>query len=95
MTTRNEFIGKLKERLDDLDQKIEKLKGKGEKMQDEARKEYESRLHDLREKRREASRKIKEIEAAGDEKWQHLKDEAEHLWNALGNSFNYFKSHFK
>jgi len=93
--SRNEFIDKMKERLDDLDEKIDELKEEGDKLEGEAKKEYENRLHDLREKRREAKRKMDEVEAAGEEKWQQFKDEAEHAWKALGNSFNYFKSHFK
>lgn len=93
--SRNEFIGKMKDQLDDLDEKIEDLKKKGDKLEGEAKKEYENRLHDLREKRREAKRKLDEVQAGGEEKWQQLKDEAEHAWKALGNSFNYFKSHFK
>lgn len=93
--SRNEFIERMKERLDDLDEKIEDLKQKGDKFEGEAKMEYENRLHDLREKRREAKRKLDETRAAGEEKWQQVKDEAEHAWKALGNSFNYFKSHFK
>ena len=93
--SRNEFIGTMKDRLDDLDNQIEDLKKRGEKFEGEAHKEYENRLHDLREKRREAKRKIDDIQAASEEKWQQVKDEVEHAWKALGNSFNYFKSHFK
>lgn len=93
--SRNEFIEKMKNGLDDLDQQIEDLKQRGEKFEGEARKEYENRLHDLREKRREAKRKLDDAQSAGEERWQQLKDEAEHAWKALGNSFNYFKSHFK
>jgi TolA-binding protein len=94
-SNRNEFISKMKDRLDQLDEEIETMKGKGEKMDAEARKEFESRMHDLREKRREAKRKINDLYAASEEKWQQLMDETEHAWKALGNSFNYFKSHFK
>lgn len=93
--SRNEFIEKMKGALDDLDEKIEDLKQRGDKFEGEARKEYENRLHDLREKRRETKRKMDEVQAASEEKWQQFKDEAEHAWKALGNSFSYFKSHFK
>ncbi|MGK7294271.1 MAG: hypothetical protein ACNS61_00415 [Candidatus Wenzhouxiangella sp. M2_3B_020] len=93
--SRNEFIANMKDRLDDLDKEIEDLKRDADKFEGEAKKEYENRLHDLREKRREADRKITELQAAGEEKWQAVKDEAEHAWKALGNSFNYFRSHFK
>jgi chromosome segregation ATPase len=94
-TTRKHFIETLKGRLDDLDDRIKKLEMKGKQFEGEARKEYENRLQDLREKRRHVDRKLDELRAAGEEKWQALKDEAEHTWKALGNSFNYFKSHFK
>ncbi|MFU8877365.1 MAG: hypothetical protein ACNA7E_04425 [Wenzhouxiangellaceae bacterium] len=92
---RNEFISRMKDRLDELDKEIDKLKGEAGKFEAKAQKEYENRLHDLREKRREAKRRIDDLQSAGDEKWQQLKDETEHAWKALGNSFNYFKSHFK
>ncbi|MDT8321304.1 MAG: hypothetical protein RQ826_12335 [Xanthomonadales bacterium] len=94
-SNRNEFIARMKDRLDELDRDIDKLKGEAGKFEAQARMEYENRLHDLREKRREIKRRIDDLRSAGDEKWQHLKDEAEHAWKALGNSFNYFKSHFK
>lgn len=93
--SRNDFIERMKERLDDLDERIEDLKKRGDRFEGEARKEYENRLHDLREKRREAKRKLDDIRSASEERWQQIKDEAEHAWEALGNSFNYFKSHFK
>jgi chromosome segregation ATPase len=94
-TTRKNFIDTLKGRLDDLDGHIARLEQKGKEFEGEARKEYEKRLQDLREKRRHVDRKIQELRAAGEEKWQALKDEAEHTWKALSNSFSYFKSHFK
>lgn len=94
-TTRKNFIETLKGRLDDLDARIKKLELKGKEFEGEARKEYEKRLQDLREKRRHVDRKLDELRAAGEEKWQALKDEAEHTWKALSSSFNYFKSHFK
>lgn len=94
-TTRKGFIDNLKSKLDDLDARIKKLELKGKELQGEARKEYEKRLLDLQEKRRQVDRKMDELRAAGEEKWQALKGEAEHTWKALGNSFNYFKSHFK
>jgi len=93
--SRNEFIEKLKDRLDDLDEQVEKAKKKGDELEGEARKEYEKRLKDLKENRREAEKKLKEVQAAGEDQWQGMKDEAEHAWKALGNSFEYFKSHFK
>jgi len=94
-SVRNEFIAKMKAQLDKIDNEIEEMKGKSDKLEADVLKEYENRLHELREKRREAKRKISDLQSASDEKWQQVKDEAEHTWKALHNSFNYFKSHFK
>ena len=93
--TRNEFIARMKDRLDELDRKIEELKHKADKFDAQAKKEYENRLNDLRGKRRELRRKVDDLQSVGSEQWQKMKDEAEHAWKALGNSFNYFKSHFQ
>jgi len=92
---RNEFIANLKQRLDQLDGQIANLKAESEKLEAEARKEYENRMHDLRAKRRELEGKLDELRSASDQTWQQIKDEAEHAWKALGNSFNYLKSHFR
>ena len=94
-SNRNEFISKLKDRLDQLDEEIESLKQKSGQLEAQAKKEYENRLHDLRGKRREAKRSVDDLQSASEEKWQQIKDETEHAWKALNNSFNYFKSHFK
>ena len=94
-SNRNEFISKMKDRLDQLDEELEDLKQKSDDFEAGAKQEYENRLHELREKRREAKRTIDDLRSASDEKLQQVKDEAEHAWKALGNSFNYFKSHFK
>ncbi len=93
--SRREFIERLKSQLDDIDAQMAKFEKRADELEGEARKEYEKRLNDLREDRRNAQRRIDEARAAGEERWQEIKDEAEHAWKALGNSINYFKSHFK
>jgi len=65
-SNRNEFISRMKDRLDELDKEIDKLKGEAGKFEAKARMEFENRLHDLREKRREAKRRIDDLRSAGD-----------------------------
>ncbi|MFN2286776.1 MAG: hypothetical protein ABR578_00440 [Chromatocurvus sp.] len=94
-SSRKEFIDRLKGQLDDIDANMGKIEKRADELEGEARKEYEKRLNDLREDRRKAQKRIDDARAAGEEQWQEIKDDAEHAWKALGNSFNYFKSHFK
>lgn len=92
---RKDFISAVKEQLDELDGRIDDLEKKREELTGEARQEYEKRLDELTGIRRDAERRLKDVQSAGEEKWQQLKDEAEHTRKALRNSFNYFKAHFK
>ena len=94
-SARKEFIANMKRRLDDLDANIDELEKKAGKVEADARKEYEQRLADMKEKRRQVDQKLDEIRAAGEGGWNALKQEAEHTWKALQNSFNYFTSHYK
>jgi septal ring factor EnvC (AmiA/AmiB activator) len=94
-TARKEFISKLKHQLDELDARMDKVEQKSRELEGDARKTYEKNLELLRGERVKAAAKLDEVLNAGEEKWDDLKDEAEHAWKALNNSINYFKSHFR
>ncbi|MDZ7788962.1 MAG: hypothetical protein U5L08_00420 [Xanthomonadales bacterium] len=92
---RKAFIERLKSRLDELDEKIEEFEGRAEEVGSKTREEYHERLAELRGRRKDLANKLDEVRAASELQWNKLKREAEHTWDALQNSFNYFKSHFK
>ncbi|WP_376694650.1 sll1863 family stress response protein [Wenzhouxiangella sp. EGI_FJ10305] len=92
---RKAFIERLKSNLDELDHKIEEFEGRTEEVSSKAREEYHERLAELRSRRKDLANKLDEVRAGGELQWNKLKREAEHTWDALQNSFNYFKSHFK
>lgn len=92
---RKAFIEKLKSRLDELDEKIDQFDQRAEEVGSKAREEYHERLAELRGRRKDLANKLDELRAGGEVQWNKLKREAEHTWDALQNSFNYFKSHFK
>jgi uncharacterized coiled-coil DUF342 family protein len=94
-SSRKEFIAKLKDKLDEADQRIDLLERKYEEASGEAAKEYRKRLDELRAQRDRGRRKLEELREAGEESWQGIKDEAEHVWKAMRNSYHYFKSHFR
>lgn len=92
---RQAFIDRLKSRLDELDEKIDEFKGRADEVSSKTRVEYRERLAELKSKRKDLANKLDEVRAGGELHWNKLKREAEHTWDALQNSFNYFKSHFK
>ncbi|WP_376694471.1 sll1863 family stress response protein [Wenzhouxiangella sp. EGI_FJ10409] len=92
---RKAFIERLKSRLDELDAKIDELDDRAEEVGSKAREEYRERLAEMKGRRKDLANKLDEARAASELQWSKLKREAEHTWDALQNSFNYFKSHFK
>ena len=92
---RSAFIEKLKSRLDELDQTIDKLDEQATSLGDRARAEYHQRRAELRSRRKDMADKLDTLRAGGEVQWNRIRREAEHTWDALQNSFKYFKSHFK
>lgn len=92
---RKAFIESLKDKLDQLNEEIDRLEAKAKDASGKAEKKYEEQLADVRQKRAEMKNKLSELRAAGEAEFARIKLEAEHAWKAFQNSFNYFKSHFK
>jgi len=92
---RKAFIERLKSRLDELDAKIDELDQRAEEVSSSTRQKYNEQLAELKSKRKDMANKLDEARAAGEAQWEKIKRESEHTWDALQNSFNYFKSHFK
>ncbi len=93
--TRNEYIEKMKSRLDDLDEKIGELEQRGEKVEASIKKEFQEKLEELRQHREQLQAKLKQVRHTGEEEWDKVQNQVEHTWKAAKNSFNYFLSHFK
>lgn len=92
---RKAFIEQLKSRLDEIDEKIDEFDKRADDLGEKARAEYRERMAELKSRRKDLANKLDEVRAGGELQWNKLKREAEHTWDALQNSFNYFKSHFK
>lgn len=92
---RKEFIASLKNQLDEADERIDRLEQKLHDAGEDAENQYRERLAELRTHRDKASKKLQELRDAGEERWDGVKAEAEHVWKAMRNSLHYFQSHFK
>lgn len=93
--TRDEYVAKAHAKLDELNNEVDVLKEKMQKIQGDAKAEYQARLDALGQKRQELRDRLDEIVATGEDKWEELKGQAEHAWKAFQNSVQYFKAHFK
>lgn len=92
---REQFIERTKQRLDDLNEEIDRLEKRADEIRGDASEKLQARRKELRERRVDLEKRLKQVRAASEAEWEKLKLEAEHAWKAFQNSFNYFKSHFK
>ncbi|MFZ0133541.1 MAG: hypothetical protein WAK95_13460 [Desulfobacterales bacterium] len=95
MAKRDEFVTKMKARLDDWNQEFDSLEKKVRKLKADMTAKYESQVEELRHKRREGDQKLAQIRTAGEGTWEHLKSESETAWVAMKDALAAFKSHYK
>ncbi len=83
MDTRTEYVEKLSAQMVEWDNQIDLLKDKAESASPEARSDYTKAIAALQLKRDEAAAKLQGISAAGDDEWEGLKAETEHVWEKV------------
>jgi hypothetical protein len=92
MATREEYMERLKRQLDEWNGDIDALEAKLAELTGPAREKLAPYLAKALEGRDAAARKLVELKDSGGASWDKLEGEAEHLWNTLRQSINYFKS---
>ncbi len=95
MLTRDEYVEKMKQRLDKWSTEMDALEAKALKTQEDAKAKYQEQLVALRAKRQEGEEKLKAIQSATEDSWEQLKVETENIWEAFKDSAQAFKAHFK
>ena len=74
MSKRDKFIARMKSQLEEAKAELHKLESKVGNAQASVREKYWQTIEELREKRVAAETKLEEIEHAGEEVWEDLKD---------------------
>ena len=95
MTTRDEYVEKLKAQLDQWNAKMSAWEAKAREAQAEAKLEYEKQLEHLRAQRDAAMHQMKLVQNASLEAWQELARGAEGAWQAMRDAFEKARSHFE
>lgn len=95
MAKRDEFVAKMKSRLDEWNQEFDSFEKKVRKLKADMTAKYENQIEELRRKRREGDQKLAQIRTAGEGTWEHLKTETENAWVAMKDALAAFKAHYK
>jgi predicted nucleic acid-binding Zn-ribbon protein len=95
MSKRDEFVEAMKRQLDETNTQIDELEARLNAGKEKVGAKYDDQVKNLRASAGAVKKKIDEIRAAGDERWEALVVEGEKVQKALVHSFNYFKSQLK
>jgi chromosome segregation ATPase len=95
MSTKDEYVEKMKQRLDKWSAEMDVLEAKAHKSQKEAKVKYQEQLSTLHAMRQEGEKRLETLKAATEDSWEQLKAETENVWDAFKDSVHAFKAHFK
>jgi prefoldin subunit 5 len=95
MSKRDDYIGKMKDQLDELNAQIKDWEAKAESAQADFRENHAEQITQLREHYVATLAKMDEIKSAGEDKWEAMVAEGEKVHKAFVHSVNYFKSQLK
>jgi uncharacterized coiled-coil DUF342 family protein len=92
VSKRDEYVAKMKDQLDDINEQIDKLEEKSQDTRADLTNKYRQEMAELRAKSDKALAKLDELRKAGENSWHGMVDEMDKIGNALKHSYNYFKS---
>lgn len=92
MTTRTDYIEKMKTQLDELNASMNKLDEKTADAKEEARAKYKEEMAKLRHQSKLAVAKLEDMKASTEDTWDNMVTEMEKVRDAFTHSFRYFKS---
>ena len=95
MSSRDEFVQKLKDQIDALNSEIDQLEARARETSGEVEEELRKQRARVEEQREQFYARLEALKEAGEDNWERVKGEAEHALKALHNSVNYFRSHFR
>lgn len=86
MGAKKAYQEKMEAQLKEWQAKIDVLKAKADKAQADKRAKYYEQIESLNSKKKAASNKLKELQQAGEEAWDDVKDGMEKAWQELKTS---------
>ena len=94
-TTRDEYVGKLKQQLDNWNAEVTRWEAQAKSAQAQARKNYEKQLEALRSNRDKALYNLKLLQGASATAWIELAKGADEAWDRMGDAIAQARTYFE
>ncbi|MBZ2187606.1 hypothetical protein K8B33_00715 [Alcanivorax sp. JB21] len=91
MSARQDYIDKLKTKLDEWDKEIDKLEIKARQSNEDLRHQWEKRKLDLQEKRQDLSSRLEKLRNSADDTWGDLKKNMDETWDSVSRGIKDMK----
>lgn len=95
MEDKKSYLQRLAQQLQEWDKEMDELKLKADHAKSGAKVEFQKQLDELRVKKDAAQNKFNELQKAGDDAWEEVKEGLEKSWTELKTSFRSAVSKFK
>jgi len=92
MATREEYVAKMKQQLDEWNTEIGRLETRLAEASDATKKRLEPHLAKARDARDVVAKKLSDLKNSGEASWDGARDDVEHVWKVFKQAVNYFKS---
>ena len=93
MSQKPEFIERMKALLDEGKNELEKLESSASHLRHNSEEKYQTLLAEFHNKRQAAEKKLADIEAAGEDVWDEIRDEADKTWDAFKVGLDAFRNY--
>jgi len=94
MSNRQEYIDKLKLKLDEWNAKIDEMEVQAKLAEMENREKYESEIARFKAKRDEIQNRLETMRHSSEQAFEELRQGAEQAWDSLWDAYKKAKSHF-
>jgi len=95
MSTKDEYVRKMHEKLEHWNAEIDALAGRVEHAEAGARTEYHKQIEAMRGKRDDARKRLDELQQSSEVAWEDMKTGVEMAWDAISEALSSAKSRFK
>jgi septal ring factor EnvC (AmiA/AmiB activator) len=92
MATREEYVAKMKQQLDEWNTEIGKLETRLADASDATKQRLEPHLAKARDARDVVAKKLTALKGSSEASWDSARDDIEHVWKVFKQTVNYFKS---
>ena len=95
MDKRDEYVGRLKQQLDQWNAEIVKWESKARDAQSGMRADYEKQLQAYRHQRDQALEQMRRVQSATGDAWMDLMRGTDDAWAKMREAFDRARSHFQ